>query len=279
MNARQRYEDIKALNWSTLKLMSTSAAYTRYREDHPDEEEDKPAYVTGRAVHAAILEPDVFEDLYIVQPKFDRRTTVGKQGYAQFLESLPDGAQLLSPGDHDMAVRCAEFAAQNQQIQRYLEGAKCEHAAQWKIDGVDCKGRIDAIANDRIIDLKTTRHNSLSKLEADAASYDYHAQLAWYHDGSVRAGLISGERLPAAIFLHSTAKSSFIDFAILDMDGCDNTLDYGRAKYHGLLQKYIGCKTTKWWPGMANNPVRWILPEWKLYRDLDEHAQYLYGED
>ena len=259
------YDKIDAMNWSTLKLMSVSPAWARHSMDHPEESEDKPAFVTGRAVHAAILEPDRFAEMFMVQPKFDRRTKVGKQGYAEFIETLPDGAQLLSQPDYDMAVRCADEVRSRVDL---LDGAKCELPVTWTTSGVKCKGRVDAIADDRVIDLKTTRQNELGQVERTFANYDYHGQLAWYHDGAVKAGLISGDKPPIIVAIHASTTSTFVDLASFEMVG--GTLAAGRAKYQKLLAKYIGCKQADWWPGMASGLVQWVLPEWKMMRDMDE---------
>ena len=152
----------------------------------------------------------------------------------------------------------------------YLRGARFEHVLTWEIGDIKCKGRVD-VASDRITDLKKTRFDTLYDIEKDAAKYNYHGQLAWYHDGAVKAGLISGNKLPAVIFVHATPKSTYTDVAVLDMEEMElSTFAYGRAKYEALLQKYIGCSTANWWPGMAPNRVMWHLPEWKIKQDEDE---------
>lgn len=268
------YDAIEALNWSTLKLMDVSPAYAKHRYDHPEEDEDKPAYVSGRAIHCTILEPDKFDLTYVAKPNFgDGRTKKAKEAKAAWLESLPDSVEIISIEDYDMAVRCATAIQSNEHASKYLENARVEHVIQWEQSGIKCKGRVDALT-DRVIDLKSTRRNTLREVERDAAVFDYHAQLAWYHDGAVKAGLISGEKLPVVIFIHATPKSKFVDIAILDMEGVSGTLEYGRAKYKKLLTKYIGCNAANWWPGMAPKPRMWILPDWKLNADADEHDEF-----
>ena len=46
------YDDIKALNWSTLKWMDGVPKKAKHIFDHPEEQEDKAAYVSGRALIA-----------------------------------------------------------------------------------------------------------------------------------------------------------------------------------------------------------------------------------
>ena len=264
---REEYDKIDALNWSSLKLMEVSPAYARHQFDHPDEREDKACYVSGRAVHCATLEPDEFNSRYMIMPKFSGEGM--KAAKEDFLDAVPYGVEVISQDDYDMALRAADRIHSDETIMSYIHGAKLEHTITWKFSGVRCKGRVDT-ATDRIIDIKYTRHRDLYEVERDAAKYNYHAQVAWYHDGAFAAGLINGEKLPAVIFVHCAKKSTFVDLAVLDMDEMMGTFEYGRAKYRKLLNQYIGCKSTGMWPGMAPRPVSWVLPEWKLRVDEDE---------
>src|ERR687887_272002 len=50
------YRAIDAVNWSSLREMLGSPAPYRYRLDHP--REDSTTLALGRAVHAAVFEPD-----------------------------------------------------------------------------------------------------------------------------------------------------------------------------------------------------------------------------
>lgn len=265
---RKEYDNEPGLNYSSLKLMAISPAYYKHLADHPEEREDKPAYVSGRAVHCAVLEPDVFDDKYIAQPDFgDMRTKAAKQAKSEWMETLHDDVEIISKDDYDMAMRCSDAIKLNDTVSKMIRGAEFEKTILWTQSGIKCKGRVDALT-DRVIDLKTTRHARLEDVERDFANYDYHAQLAWYHDGAVKAGLITGEIPPAAIVIHASQKSEFVDVAVLEM--VDGTLECGRLNYQRLLNKYIACCETKWWPGMADRPVFWVLPDWKQMREIDD---------
>ena len=262
------YDDIQALNWSTLKHMDGTAKRARHIYDHPEEQVDKVAYKEGRIIHCATFEPDEFDGRYEVMPIFSGKGSVAaKKEYKESLAAR--GIEGITQAEYDMAWRAAGAVHADEHASKYLEGASFEHIVTWEIDRIRRKGRVD-VASDRIADLKKTRHYTLYDIENDAARYNYHAQLAWYHDGAVSAGLISGEHLPVVIFVHASPKSTYTDVAVLDMDGMDGTLAYGRGKYQALLKKYIGCNAADWWPGMAPRPVPWGLPEWKLRADEDE---------
>lgn len=263
---RQEYDAIEALNYSTLKLMRVSPAYARHMYEHPEELGDKPSYVSGRAVHCAVLEINDFRNRYVVQPKFNGKGSVAARKEWIDANSGP-GVEIISQEDFEMALRCQTAVWVNEHVVNMTcDFTKFEKTIEWEMSGIKCKGRLD-ILTDRVIDLKFTRHNTLNAVERDFANYDYHAQLAWYHDGAVKAGVITGEKEPAIIAVHASQKSTFVDVAVLEM--VDGTLECGRLNYKRLLNKYIACREANWWPGMADRPVFWVLPDWKQAREIE----------
>jgi len=265
---KSEYDSIEGLNWSTLKLMENTPARARHLFDHPEENKDKAAFISGRAVHCKILEPYRFDDEYIFQPNFgDGRTKDAKRDKAEWLLSIPDGAQIISEADFRMAERCADYARNDDELQSIFTGGEYEKIVTWEIEGVKCKGRIDFL-KDRVVDLKLTRHDSVEAIMRDAEKYNYHGQVSWYHDGCVKAGLISGEVLPLLVFIHSSHGSGFVDKLVMDM--VNGTYDYGRRKYQKYLSRYLNCTESGWWPGMCPTRIFWFLSERKMNEDLDE---------
>jgi hypothetical protein len=278
------YSAIKAINWSTLKKIDISPAWLRHCIDHPEEDKDKAAWRQGRATHCATLELERFLDDYVVQPNFDQmardatdgslRTNKAKalrDAYsAEWFEqnNRPD-VEIISQEEMDIALRSATAIRANKHAMALLKGAACEQVIRWHDPetGIECKGRSDIVCG-RIVDLKTTRRNTMRELLMDAARFDYHAQVAWYHDGAVLAGLIDGKTQPAGIFVNAPAASTFVDVVVLDMELTPmEVLEAGRRKYKKLIELYMGCTATKTWPGMASAPMPWSIPEWKLMED------------
>jgi len=259
---RKEYDAIEALNYSTLKLIRTSAAYAIHHY-YNDELGDKKSYQSGRAIHCAVLEPDAFESRYVIQPKFSGTGSVA----ARKLWIEDQTGEIISSADHDMALRSAVAVAANSDASKLMSGAEFEKTITWKASGIKCKGRLD-ICRDRITDIKYTRQNTLELMQKDFEKYDYHAQLAWYHDGAVKAGLITGKIAPSIIAVHATKESTFVDVAVLHMT--DGTLEYGRHNYSRMLNKYISCTDTNIWPGMSSNPIQWELSDWKQMKEISD---------
>ena len=86
------YDDIEALNWSSLKLMHPSPLLYRYRQSVP--REDSSALRLGRAIHCAVLEPERWASDYIVEPDVNATTRAGKAERAQWLAPLAARAGL-----------------------------------------------------------------------------------------------------------------------------------------------------------------------------------------
>jgi hypothetical protein len=278
------YSAIPALNWSTLKKISVSPSYLRHCIDHPEEESDKDSFRQGRATHCATLEPDRFLSDYVVQPDFDQMARNATDGTLRTKEAkhLRDTyaaewfekhnrpeIEVISQEEMDIALRSAKAIRENKHAMRLIENALCEQVIQWfdPDTGIACKGRTDIVGG-RIVDLKTTRRNTTREVLMDAARYDYHAQVAWYHDGAIQAEVITGVIQPAAIFVHAPKGSTFVDVVVLDMELTPmEVLEAGRRQYKKLIQLYAGCQATKTWPGMAPAPAPWSIPEWKLMED------------
>lgn len=66
-----------AINCSGLKLISSKTpAHFKYQQS--EQRKPTPAMIIGSAVHCATLEPEAFNERYIVAPKIDKRTKDGK---------------------------------------------------------------------------------------------------------------------------------------------------------------------------------------------------------
>lgn len=299
-----RYEDIDALNYSYLKLLEVSPAYAKHMWDHPEERGDTPAFKRGRLIHCACLEPEEIDKRYIVPPIFencailpdgtilpqpyfgDLRFKGPKTDRNQWLLSLPDGSkamsakeferewyenledvEVISGDDRRLAMRCRESLYNNPYIDHIMTGADTEKVIEVTMGGVKCKMRLDFITN-RVGDLKTTRKLTRDECEREAVRFNYHVQIAWYHDGAVEAGLIKGDVPPVIIFICIDPNSTFID--IIPFEIHEGVLAAGRARYQRLLAQYKGFRKMDYWPGDGEKMHILDLPDWKMKEDFGE---------
>ena len=78
----------------------------------PEELGDNPAFAIGTVTHALVLEPDLFDEQFIIAPKIDKRTKVGKEKWAEF-EEQAKGKTLVKKEHYDMAVMMRDAVNRN----------------------------------------------------------------------------------------------------------------------------------------------------------------------
>jgi len=222
------YADIAALNWSSLKHMAESPLAYKWHLAHP--REDTPSLKLGRAVHALLLEPDSYAA---------RRT--GK----------------LTPAAAAKVEHCAAAVAEHRAAMVALDETEREVVIQW-VDGptgLRCKGRVDAIRPDRLVDLKTTR--DLGAFSRSASGYLYHGQMAWYHEGACEAGVL---RASADVLVVAVETSPPFDVGVFQIS--TEVLGEGWALVRRLLGELLICQRSDEWPGKYPEPVPLELSRW-----------------
>jgi exodeoxyribonuclease VIII len=239
--------------------MATSPAHYRYQlglEPKPPTAEQ----ALGIAIHALVLEGHgAFADRVAEQPNFgDMRTKAARAARDEWLASVGDRL-VLSADAYRTAQDCAAAVLSHDVAKSLLDGCETERVLQWQIGDTHCKGRVDAIARDRIIDLKTTRRQRPDQFARDAAEYLYHGQLAWYYDAAQQLGLLAEPAVPWIVTVCTTPPHDVICY---DCGG--DTLERGQMLWTRLLADYQSCTILDSWPGAAPGPLELVLPRWAL---------------
>ena len=257
------YRVAPALNWSLLKTISKSPLHFRHRRDNP--RPDSPTFRVGRAVHAAILEPERFEREWVVYA--GRRA--GK-AWTSFFEEH-ESCEILNATEYDTVVAMASAVRSRPDLAAVLEDGLAEVSLLWheRFRGYDLifKARADWIYHDGdswvVLDLKTTRDVEARSFGRDAARLMYHGQLAHYAEGlSVTLG---GAPVRAELLVVETEAPH--DCGLYRLD--DVALQCGRARREQLLSRYAACVQSGEWPGQLPEPGYLLLPTWEL-DTLDE---------
>lgn len=252
------YNAIPALNWSSLCRMDTSPLLYRWRADHP--EPDTEAFLNGRALHCAVLEPERWKLAFAPAPEVDRRTKEGKAAYAEFAAALPTGCEVIPAEKHLAITRAAESIHRHRVARELLRGGTAERVVQWTAPGfgIACKARVDYLRTDFIVELKSTRDVQPRRFERLAAGYLYHGQIAYYHDGALEAREIQfGADRPHVITVELTGPYDVACYRV-----SDTMLATGRALYRNLLGRWQECKASNHWPGCAPDLLDLELPPW-----------------
>jgi hypothetical protein len=277
------YQALEATNWSELKNMAVSPRYYRHRRDHPLP--DTPAMLMGRAIHAAVLEPDSFHDEYRIaeprqcagetksgtrcsKPAIPGGTLCHLHGGTAEAEALAEsGVTILTADQGETVVHCVEAVATHKAARELLERApRREVSIEWEIDGRRCKGRIDALGDGVLVDLKTTR--SLARFARQAGEMLYYGQLAWYGDGAIAAGQLARDY---EVFILAVENVEPWDVGVFRVT--DDDIQEGQFLYRRLLRDLTACETMDYWPGMMPDVVDLEIPTWGR-RIADETGEW-----
>lgn len=224
----------------------------------------------GTAIHAAALEPERFDEEYVVAP-FERGNQSGLKAWKQAEADDRNRHVLLEPQYKGvLAMRRAIFA--HPVAGRLLaDAAAFEHSvyANDPVTGELCRIRTDAITNSGwILDLKKCQDASPEGAGKSCANYGYFHQDAFYNDvwewaaGEPPAGF-------AFIFVEEQYPHTVSVYCLSPEDR-----ERGRRLYRRNLNTYAECKAAGEWPGYSDAAQELELPGWARRR-IDESLNYM----
>jgi len=256
------YRNLPGVNFSSLKHIAESPLAYQWHLTQPDE--PTPAMLFGSAVHCAILEPDQFDQRYVVRPpEADFRKTEWKQWRD---DALGRGLEILSADDGQTLEEMAEAAYRHPVAADYLSRpGKSEHSLTWTDphSGRLCKGRLDKLLYDgTILGYKTTSQFSQRQFQSQAWQLFYHAQWAFYRRAVIELGIHSD---PPVIEIVQQ-KAPPYDVAVYDITA--PIIDAGELTYREWLDILARCERTGEWPGAYPGLVEFLPPKWAQDSEL-----------
>ena len=221
-----------------------------------------PALIFGDAGHAAVLEPDNFDDKVAIVPKdINRRTKVGKIEYADFLASAADKT-IIKTDEHEKIKEMTKILHANPTIRALISNGIAERSGFWiePTYGFWCKLRMDLhIESAKIIlDYKTTVDANYDSFMRSIAKYGYHVQARWYVNGTKE---ITGDTYTYII----VAQESDPPFDYMIHEVLPDSLDQGSMIIHPVLETYAECLEKDEWPGYSHEIHGVILPPWAIH--------------
>ncbi len=262
--SREEYDNIVAVNWSTLKHMDTSPAH--YQQQLLEWNHDTAARKRGRVGHLAVFEPDRWRSSVAV---WDGDRRAGKEWEA--FKARNQGLELLKPDEYQQVINIQQAVRSNQDAAPYLTGGHSEVSIIWTyrrpaLDGlpaisIRCKSRLDFVC-DFITDLKTARSAKPGVFDRQAWQLGYHTQLSFYRDAYAA---VTGKRLEVVI----VAAEPEPPWAVTVFHVPEYQLQAGRDTYQSLLFRLLECRQKNHWPAYAHGVVELTAPSWAVEQESD----------
>ncbi len=257
----KEYRAAEGVSRSQLwRLHEGSPEKFRYQEEHP--EDPTPALIFGQMVHKLVLEPETFENEFVIMPECDRRTKEGKAQWFDFLQGAGDRTPIKAE-DYEKALGMRNALMENDLIVKLLSG-KHEVPLFWtdELTGEKCKVRLDCftpLSNGSIvIDYKSTNDASTESFMRSAINYGYDFQAAMYSEGVKN---VTGK--DAVFYFIAQEKEPPYAFNVLAAD--DRFVKRGYDTFRELLGIYHECKVSGNWYGYMGieNQINLLeLPAW-----------------
>jgi len=206
-------------------------------------DEDRPAYVVGRAVHTLALEGrDRFDDEYAgggpINPKTGARFGANTKAFAEWAAS--HGKQVLTESQYALVSFMATNVLAHELAGRLLSEGEAESVVRSDYCGVGCQIRMDWFdPHQGIVDLKTC--DDLTWFEADARRFGYGHQVAFYR--AVLAQVI-GVVMP----VHFIAVEKKEPYRTGMWKVSDDTLTAVQRENEAAIERLKRCQETGAWP-------------------------------
>lgn len=261
------YENINAVNYSTLKYMALSPLHFKHAVENPRLPSD--AMLRGTAIHAAIFEPEKFKTQFRVYPGPVRR---GKEWEAWRLANM--GCVNVTQKDLDAVTVMSEAFFRNRRAAEFVAKGAPELTIEWTDDesGIRCKGRLDFLCDiDIIVGLKSAKCAERGAFGRQAMSLLYPLQWAMYHDGFLKKTGRKPQMME--IVLESKAPHDSVIYRVTEQ-----VLDVGRALFRKYITRLAECRDKNEWPGYGD-VLDVELPAWATALDGVEPVLDLDGEE
>lgn len=260
--SNEEYHASNGISKSGISLMLKSPAHYAARYIFGEQQEPTPAMEFGSAVHAFILEPELFAEEWVVPPKVDRRTKAGKQKWADFLAEN-EGRRLLPKEDLEVIEAMQASVMNHPAAARLIDPAlgTAEVSVYWQdvMNEVLCKCRPDFLRDDMVVvDLKTCVDASPEGFARACANFGYHIQAAFYMDG-ISVAMKSHCRAFSFIAVEKTPPYAV---AVYTLD--QEAIDAGRLICKSALRQYAQCLRDDDWPGYSERIREISLPRWAM---------------
>jgi hypothetical protein len=241
-----------AVSCSVLKKMLRSPEHMIAYLETPNEE--TPSRLIGTSLHAAVLEPEKFEDTVVEWRDGDRTSAK----YKQFVKDNPGKSILKSSELEDiLGMRDAILNYKEFPLKELIESGVSEKSFVWTdpATGVLCKIRPDNINRAGMFDLKTTDDARPYAFVNNCVRQLYDVQAAQYTNGYRES---TGEEEDFYFIAVETKRP----WSVWVHQASPAMLAAGREKVARALEQYKRCRDNNEYSGYA---TPYSMIEWPKY--------------
>jgi hypothetical protein len=206
-------------------------------------DEDRPAYLVGRAAHTLILEGrQRFDEEYAVGGPINPKTRsvfgANTKAFAEWAQT--QGKPVLTHEQFDLCLRMHLGVARSDLAMQLLSEGVAEGVVRSEYGGTDCQIRLDWLHPDRgIVDLKTC--DDLAYFESDARRFGYAYQMAFY-----RAVLAQVMGLNVPVHLIAIEKKPPYRCGVWQVS--PEVLGITQRENEQAIERLITCQARNVWP-------------------------------
>ena len=241
----------RPLSYSSLKEFAKSPKH--YLDYLNKTRESTPAMLFGSMIHCLLLEPFKFDEQFAVMGNVDRRTTEGKKAYADFLEKSV-GKEVVTESDYNDAKNIVNNVMSNEKTASIVNGCHTfEEEFRADINGLPVRGFFDGVADDYILEVKTTNDGNPKTIINDFYNRFYHMQGGLYN-------LVSQKPI---LYLIIETKSPYISYTAY---ASDEYIDNGKKTFLDNLESFKYCmeynQFDKGYDYHFEEEIKIDLPKW-----------------
>ena len=242
------YHGSEGISKTGLDYIAGNPSDYIWHKNAPVDTEKLEALNEGQALHTLILEPHEYNNRFVVEPNFDRRTNAGKADAAAFAAEVAQTGKILLPYDTDRKLNLMRESVMAHPTARKLlemDGVN-EESLYWidKETGELCKCRPDRRvdwAGPFLVDVKKVA--DIDRFARHVEEFRYHVQHAMYCDGFEN---VYGEQ-PAFVFLAVDSNVSAGRYRVQVIELEPDWVEVGRQLYRDNLNTYSQCRKNNAW--------------------------------
>lgn len=254
----EAYQEVEGVRSVYLQHLKRSPGHLKAYLEQPRKPDTK-ALIIGRAIHAAVLEPDRFAGTFVAAPDVDRRTKVGRETWDAFVAET-QGKVVMDAEDLQHVQGMADAIGANNAACQVLNLEGTELSLVWVEPEtmLTCKGRPDSYTEKYgglLVDLKSCRSAEPFKFRRDLWEQGYARQIAWYRHGLRLLGKDVGHCLIVAVEKEPP-------YGVMVYEIQSEVLDKLEYENIQLLHRYKHCQKHNIWPTYPEVVISITLPDW-----------------